>query len=145
MGEFIVSSELIGVQDVGRQAAYTSARLGLQLHHPDQVVRRRGGFGAKICPHHSEDERWDVTPHGCQARLRDLKMILSLTVGRAALRDVLVEQGLITRTEADKGIQAVTQGRKRISRHRQRRQSRPSPRPTPATPRAIGVAQVVAR
>lgn len=143
MGEFIVSSELSDVQDVATQAAYMSARLGLQVHRPDQVVRRRGGFGTKICPHHSKDERWDTTPHGCRARLRDLKMILLLTVGRTALRRSLVKQGLITSAEANLGIQ-VAHGRERRGHRKRARQSLPSPRPAPASPRAIGVARVAA-
>jgi hypothetical protein len=72
-------------------------------------------------------------------------MILSLTAGRPALRNALVDQGLISRAEADNGIRVATQGRKRLGRRLPPMPTSPNPRPTPAPATAVGVAQVVTR
>lgn len=144
MVAFIVSTMLVGVEDAEVQAQFHSARLTLRTHHPDQVVRRLGGLGRKVCPHHHGDARWDDQQHGCVDRLHSLKMILTLTFHRKDLRRELVAQGLITQAEADHGIRVPAP--RRIRRRGSHRQKAPETIPNPRSPqaRAIGVARVVA-
>jgi hypothetical protein len=139
----IVSSVLSGVQDEEIQAAYTTARLWLRVHHPDQTDHRFGGFGPRVCRHHAVAERWDGTPHGCSARLHHLKIILTVTRDRPPVRRALVAQGLISQAEADEGIQEKP--RKRGGHRRRARQSRPSQgrRSAQVPVKAVGVARVV--
>jgi hypothetical protein len=97
------------------------ARIVLMYHHPDQVRRRWGVVGRKVCPHHKSDQPWSE-PHGCDLRLQALGTFFH-HASAAYVRDA-VRAGFITAPEASRRVQTRPPRRHRKSL---RRNAGPSP------------------